>query len=229
MKRKLTKRQLQSLVGVLSFASTVVKGGRTFTRRIIDSMNKLRRPHHKTRINKEFRKDLLWWSNFAATFNGKAKIIRSEPLPQCYLQTDASFSGYGAYFHGDWVAGTWHPDAVPQPSEIRNLPWWNSVQVPTEISNNINYLELFPVLLAAQKWSSSWQNQHVVVHSDNTQTISFINKGTCHNVIAMEWLRDLFWLSATHNFHITARHLLVELNCDLFCQRDSKVTKNNRC
>lgn len=43
--------------------------------------------------------------------------------------------------------------------------------------------------------------------TDNTQALSFINKGTCKNPIAMSWLQEIFWLSIRHNFNLYARHL----------------------
>ena len=39
------------------------------------------------------------------------------------------------------------------------------------------------------------------------QTKAFVNKGSCKNPIAMSWLREIFWLSVQHNFHIHSRHL----------------------
>jgi len=70
---------------------------------------------------------------------------------------------------------------------------------------NINYLELFPVLIAARRWGASWANKRICVETDNTQAMAFVNKGSCKN--PMSWLRELFWLSVRHNFHIRARHL----------------------
>ena len=49
--------------------------------------------------------------------------------------------------------------------------------------------------------------KRVFVETENTQTLSFINKGTCKNPIAMSWLREIFWLRVRHNFHLRERHL----------------------
>ena len=72
---------------------------------------------------------------------------------------------------------------------------------------NINYLELFPVLIAARHWGPSWTNKRICVETDNTQAMVFINKGSCKNPIPMYWLWELFWLSVRHNFHLRERHL----------------------
>ena len=45
------------------------------------------------------------------------------------------------------------------------------------------------------------------MRTDNTTTLSAINKGTSSNQLAMQWLRQLFWLSATCNFRVTSRYI----------------------
>ena len=41
-KRKASKRDLQRVAGLMNFLAKVVKGGRTFLRRVLDSMNRLK-------------------------------------------------------------------------------------------------------------------------------------------------------------------------------------------
>ena len=57
-KRSNTKQTLQSLVGKLNFAARVVFGARTFLRRMIDTVNHVRRQHHHVRTNAQMRADL---------------------------------------------------------------------------------------------------------------------------------------------------------------------------
>ena len=49
-KSRATKQQLQSLAGELNFAARVVRGGRTFLRRILNCINKLKKCSHKTKL-----------------------------------------------------------------------------------------------------------------------------------------------------------------------------------
>ena len=35
---------------------------------------------------------------------------------------------------------------------------------------NINFLEIFPVLLAARRWGSHWSNKRVCIDTDDTQS-----------------------------------------------------------
>ena len=59
------------------------------------------------RLNEEFRLDLKWWLEFAAKFNGKARII---PLVDLALSvySDSSKFGLGALHGEDWVAGAFN-------------------------------------------------------------------------------------------------------------------------
>ena len=56
-KRKASKRDLQRVAGLMNFLAKVVKGGRTFLRRVLDSMNRLKRPFYKSRFTSDLRKD----------------------------------------------------------------------------------------------------------------------------------------------------------------------------
>ena len=43
--------------------------------------------------------------------------------------------------------------------------------------------------------------------SDNQAAVGMLNRGTARHPLVMEALRWLFWLSATHNFHLMARYI----------------------
>ena len=113
LKRSITKRELQSLVGKLNFAARVVFGGRTFLRRLIDVTNTLSRPHHYVRINTSLRADLSWWASFLTVFNGKAFFVASTPTALEEFSTDACPIRGGGFFQGDCFYTNWatdHPD-----------------------------------------------------------------------------------------------------------------------
>ena len=207
-KKRATKRQLARLAGVLSFCSSVVKGGRCFSRRVIDLVNSLSDWNYFTRLNEDFHKDLHWWLTFAAQFNGSAKLIIGSPMPINSLQSDACMSGFGVYYNGLWLCGTWRDDVIPLvPDHVDLSEAWSVQNISLDVLTNINYLELYPMLLAARRWGHMWCNQHIVLYSDNMSTVSFINRGTCRSKVAMCWLREVAMLSVKYNFHLTSRHL----------------------
>lgn len=87
-KTRATKKQIQKLCGILSHCSKVVKGGRTFSRRIIDLLKGLPQHNARIRLSREFQEDIHWWRGFADTFNG------------CNLMVKFNY-GQGPYFYTD--------------------------------------------------------------------------------------------------------------------------------
>ena len=76
-KHTATKRELQSLAGVLYHASTIIKPGRSFLRRIFELIASLKLNHHRARLNKCFHAELEWWSTFMGEWNAKSMFYRS--------------------------------------------------------------------------------------------------------------------------------------------------------
>ena len=193
-KRSITKRDLQSLVGKLNFAARVVFGGRTFLRRMIDTVNHMQRPHHHVRINAPLRADLEWWKEFLGVFNGNTFFVDSEPVPTEEFSTDACPIGGGGFFQGDWFYVNW------------------ATNYPSLANVHINLQETFTVLIALERWKDQLRDKWIIGGTDNTTTLSAINKGTSSNQLAMQWLRKLFWLSATYNFRVTSRYIPTAAN-----------------
>lgn len=69
VKRSCTKRELQSITGLLQHAATVVCPGQTFIRKLYDLLAIIRAPHHHIRLNTEARSDFTWWSLFLESWN----------------------------------------------------------------------------------------------------------------------------------------------------------------
>ena len=220
-KSKAKKRELQSLAGHLSFASTVVKGGRTFSRRVIDLLNSVKHGHHFVRLNSNFREDCMFWLHFidSPLFNGTAKILDNTPIDINILQTDSSFFGYGVYFAGDWIAGAWDKDSLPIVPENVDIRYnWENFACPDVARSNINILELYPVLIAARRFGNMWQDKRVFVYTDNKSVQSFINSGTSKTSShVMDCLRELSMLSGQFNFHLTAKYLKGSANVIADC------------
>ena len=93
------KRDLLSLIGVLSHACKVVTAGRTFLRRLIELSTTTKRLEHFVRLSREARSDIEWWWQFSTSWNG-IKLLKSpaETHPSTIVVSDASGSwGCGAY------------------------------------------------------------------------------------------------------------------------------------
>ena len=167
-RNQFTKRQLQSLAGRLSWAASVVRGGRVFLRRIFNTIRMLRHNAHRVRVTPGVRKDLLWWSNFIDTFNGRSTLLDQRPI-ECVF-SDACDEAAGGSFGGDWFYFNWSQD-------------W-----PKAAYFYINEKEVAAVAIAAYRWGPFWRNKHIIIYSDNTVTVSALNKGTCRNPEIMKCL-----------------------------------------
>ena len=78
--------ELQSFIGLLSYACLVVVPGRAFLRRIIDLTCGVSNPSHFIRFNCETRADLQMWALFIEHYNGRSVI-----LPELFSLTDEEF------------------------------------------------------------------------------------------------------------------------------------------
>jgi hypothetical protein len=185
-RKRATKRQLQSLAGLLNWACQAVKGGRFFLRRILDSINKLKGAKHKVQLTSDFKLDINWWLDFLERFNGVVYI--HSPVSHV-VHTDASNVGAGVFYCGDWYYHRW--------DEQNELPE----------DTHINNKEIMAVIYAARRWGHLWSNSKVLVCTDNVVTKAVINKGTCKNALIMHALRGLFWLSVRFNFKLHAVHI----------------------
>ena len=70
----LNRKQIQQLAGKLNWASSVVRGGRAYLRRILDVMQPLQNNRHKIRVPASMQEDLLWWNKFLPVFNSVTVI-----------------------------------------------------------------------------------------------------------------------------------------------------------
>lgn len=202
-----TVRQLQRLCGILSYASRVVRGGRTFSRRVIDLLKNLSPGTRRVRLSHQFRTDVDWWLRWAEVFNGCGSMIPHNYGLGPTIVTDASFSGYGLVGDQKWCAGYFDSQLIPsQLSRIRNdhLHWLN-LHIGGQLS--INVRELIPIWLACVLWGSEWSGHQVICWTDNTQVLSAVNRGSSTSAISMSLIRQIFWYSVAFDFHLVARHV----------------------
>ena len=190
--KRVTKKQLQSLAGKLNWASAVVRGGRVFLRRIINGIMRLKRDWHKLRLSGDIQLDIKWWQMFMSSFNGRSLLLQRLSITS--VTTDACKLGGGGVYHNDWFYVNWEID------------------YPFAVDLHINELEAFSVVLAVKRWAPFWQNRRVIINCDNAATVGCINKCSSRNSILMSFLRELFWLSATYNFQLVAKHVPGYLN-----------------
>ena len=89
---KVSLRELQSLIGVLNFACSVVVPGRPFLRRLIELTIGVVKPHHHIRLTQQVKMDLAIWLELFSSFNGRSFFLRELTVSSDSLQlyTDAA-------------------------------------------------------------------------------------------------------------------------------------------
>lgn len=166
-------KQIQSQCGKLNWACQMVKGGRTFLRRSIDSMSSVQNRNDKVLLSPEFNADISRWINFMQVFNGTVKFIDLQKITS--LQTDAVLLGGAGYYSRDFF----HTHGA--------------IDLPAVQNEHINIKETAAIILSALRWGHLWKNKTVVVLTDNMTTKCILNKGSSKNKWLMSLLRNLFW------------------------------------
>ena len=207
-----TKRQVQRLCGILAHASKVIRGGRVFSRRIIDMLKDLPPGNPRVRITEDFLLDLEWWRQFSVDFNGKAHLIHNNFGQGPELFTDACLKGYGFAWGCQWQAGAFETNCIPIdiPYVDTTHNHWLNVPICDDVS--IKYLELVAIFLAVQRFANVWRDQHVLCYTDNTQAMSAVNRGTSVSKDSMCVIRQIFWICARYNIYLSAKHVAGEVN-----------------
>ena len=97
-KSKCTKRELQQLLGSLNWCSRVVRGGRTFSRMLINLLCRASKPYHHIRLTNAAKGNVAWWIKALTLFNGDCPFFTDIPMPSFIFGTDACSVGGGSHF-----------------------------------------------------------------------------------------------------------------------------------
>ena len=189
-KQGCTKRPLQSLISKLHFICNVCRPGRTFLRRMIDVICNIQHPTHHLRLNRAFHNDFLWWRIFLPSWSGCSFFYDDEWLFSSHLElyTDAYHSGFGAYFSGGWLYGSF------QEHDIRR-------------SRSITFKELYAIAVALHTWCDVLACHNILFHCDNLSLVNILSSGTskCRHIMTLLW----FWsfTCAHYNIMLCAIHI----------------------
>ena len=186
-RRNCTKRELQSFLGHLSHAATIIRPGRIFLRSLFALLSRLSRPFHYTRVSLAARMDITWWHYLLLYWNGRSFFPPAVPTFHVYSDASGSF-GCGAY-SPEW--SLWFQLSWPQS--------WSSVSIAAK--------ELVPIVVAASIWGSYWSGSHVRFHCDNEAVVTIIQNRNAHDELLIQLLRCLFFYSSRFQFHFSAEHI----------------------
>ena len=192
-RRSITKRELQSLTGLLQFATKIIRPGRPFLRQLYVMQNIGSHPEHHVRLNSSARADILWWYLFATDWNGISMLWDiGKLLPDYNVVSDASGTwGCGAYWDGKWFHFQW-------PSILQSL--------------NIAIKELIPVVVAAASFGNQWQGKLIQFTVDNMAVVHVLNSTYSKDPHLMALIRILVFIAARCDFWFVAKHIEGQAN-----------------
>ena len=161
----ISKRELASVLGNLSFASRAMPAGRTFLRRLydLDRATRTLPPSRPLKIPQSATEDLKWWQSNLQAWNGKSFFLLDgwRLAADMLLQADASGTlGYGAFYASRWLRGNWQANELCQSRE---------------------YKELYAIVAACSTWGSAWQRLRIQFQCDNSAVVACIRSGTCRS------------------------------------------------
>lgn len=198
-KKWTSRKSLERLTGLLAHCSVLVRGGRTFCRRLY-SLLRATQGKRRVRLSDMYVQDLKWWASFLRIFDGQCPIF-PQLTPNHHFFTDSSGSGFAAWHLNDYLFGFWGNHNYSC-KHVSHPPEFN------ELSNSsINIKELWPVVAGLKKWGDRWKDQYVLLHSDNTQVITMVATGRSKNTQAMCLLREIFWICALYNIDLRATYI----------------------
>ena len=189
-----SRRELESLIGLLNHACKVVQPGRSFLRRMLDLLSgSAGRGSHRrcggfVRLNRAFQADLAWWRAFLQEWNGVGFMSAcAQPTAMVELVSDASGSwGCGAFWGSRWLQVQWDDSAVRLPIAAK---------------------ELLPIILGAAIWGAWWKGLVVTCRCDNQAVVSTLLSRTSREEHMMHMLRCLFYIEAAFNFQLRCHHI----------------------
>ena len=193
-----SREELQSLIGILSFAAKVVAPGRTFLRRMIDHLKTI--PNHADStapfpLSSDFQKDLQWWRQFLTRWNGVSVVpdVDWSPAHTLAIYTDACVAGYGALFGPHWFACQW----TEQEEEL----------AARDKRDSMPFKELYALAKAAVTWGPQWKGRKILFHCDCQPNVDAWRRGDSSKPAISNLIRTLLFIAATHEFNMNIIHI----------------------
>jgi hypothetical protein len=186
--KKLTKHQLQSILGLLMYLHKAIKPACLFVNRIIALLRIA--PHNGlVHVGQEFRRDLEWFCRFAQVYNGITRFDKSIILIDYEVYTDASLNGIGAH--------------------CGNRVYAYSIEGK---GDNIAYWEALNVLVALRTWADKFMHKTVRVWCDNAAAVSIFQTSKGSDRVLQAIARNIWLLSAIWDINLICEHIPGEQN-----------------
>ena len=181
IRTRLSKRELQSLLGKLLYISRCVKNSCAFLNRMLQTL----RDHHDadhTYPSEGFYQDLFWLLKFLESSNGVIRFCRD---PVAYIvHVDATLSHIGGA--------------------------WGSLFYASEILFDdlaITQCEMYNIVVAAKLWGREWRDKVVNIKCDNESAVAVCSTGKTKSEFLNVCLYNLWLITAKYNIELRVSHI----------------------
>lgn len=196
-KKEISREDLRSLLGFLSFAAKVVVPGRVFLRRLFNALHKYQKVYH---LDVNTTADLKWWDKFLPQWNGVRMLRQIETRRQIDLWTNASsLFGIGGYYLNNGESISKIAQAFSIQLHIRHR------------KRHITVKEMMAVLQALQQWASKFEGARLIIHGNNTGVVNGLENLSIRGP-ALDPLREAVMILALRDIVIESRWLASKEN-----------------
>ena len=194
----MSKRNVQCLLGKLSYVAACVKLGRPFMASLINSLAEFSSPQCKRPVSSEIKEDLEWWRLFLQHYNGVSlfpgiSIIDDVNLFSTDVCRSGDKGGCGAICLNEYF----------------------QMEFPTfiaELDLPIPQLELLTIMVAMKLWKEKLCDHVVTLYSDSESAVFAIQNRRSKNEFMQLCLKELFLCLALANIVLEVKHVPGKFN-----------------
>ena len=186
--KEIRKKQLQSLIGKLSFITNCVKSGRIFISRLLNWLRTMNNegPHA---MNEDAREDIAWWIRFLPVNKCTSIVwLVNRAVADSVMATDASLVGGGGFCEGQYFHMKFDENILRE-------------------MLHISQLELYTVCIAIKVWAKRLAGHVIHIGVDNQACMFTINKGRTHDLIMQQLMREIAWSCGKNDILIKAHYI----------------------
>ena len=180
------RRQVQSLMGLLTFVASVAPPVRIYTNRVLNFLRSMPKDGYVT-VTHEMREDLAFFQQLMPKFNGITLMDKTLVPPDEQLELDSCLTGCGG------LCGQYYYSCA-YPSSILGA------------AHPIAHLEMLNVVVALRMWAPLWEGHKIQIYCDNMNTCIALQTGRSKDTFMQACVRSVFVLSVSHDIEILVCH-----------------------
>ena len=181
-----TRKDMQSLLGLLNFVASVAPPVRLFTNRILEALRESTQRGANT-LSCQFKQDILFFAELLPMFNGRKMMLKAVVPYQHQVELDACLTGCGAVA-GEQFYATPFPDHV------------------LRAEHTIAHLEMLNIVVAIKVWRHRWSGWTVQVFCDNLNSVHVLRSGRSRDCFMQACAREVFLHTAACDIDVHICH-----------------------